>query len=101
MRIIWTMRAADQLEARIASIEADHPLAAAAWVTRFGKALDQLARFPLCGHRLPEFPEEPAREVIVAPARIIYRTDTDRVLILSIKHTREELAREDLRPDYP
>lgn len=101
MRIIWTMRAADQLEARIASIEADHPLAAAAWVKRFGRALDQLTRHPLCGHRLPDFPDEPAREVIVAPSRIIYRADADRVIILSIKHSREELAREDLRPDYP
>lgn len=101
MRIAWTMRAADQLEAKIASMEADHPLAAAAWVKRLTRALDQLAQFPLCGHRIPEFPDEPARELIVMPYRVVYRAEEERVSILTIKHTREELLREDLRPDYP
>jgi toxin ParE1/3/4 len=101
MRIRWTSRGADQFEARIASIEKDRPLAAAAWVQRVEKALDQLTRFPLSGHRLADFPDEPARELMVPPCRIVYRVDGDRALILSIKHAREALVLEDLRPDYP
>lgn len=101
MKIIWTMRAADQLEARVAAIEADHPLAAAVCVKRVGKALDQLVRFPLSGHRVAEFPDEQAREVVLAPLRMIYRVEGDRVTIVSIKHCRQKLQIEDLRPDYP
>lgn len=101
MKIIWTLRAAGQLEAQVKRIEADHPLAAAVLVKRVGKALDQVARLPLSGHRFPEFPGEQAREVVLAPLRMIYRVEHDRVVILSIKHCREQLRVEDLRPDYP
>jgi toxin ParE1/3/4 len=101
MKITWTMRAADQFEAIIAAIEADHPVAAPSWVKRIGKAVDQLARFPECGHRLADFSDEPARELVLAPYRILYSLDGERVMILSIKHSREALSVDDLRPDYP
>ena len=95
------MRAAEQLEARADAMDAVHPGSAAAWLERVWHALDQLVRFPLRGRRVPEYLEEPVREVIVRPCRIIYQPSEHQVQILTVKHSREELFPDDVHPDYP
>lgn len=102
MRVAWTLRAANQLEAAAASREAeDQPRAAAALVRRVVAAVEQLRRFPLSGHRVRQFPDSAVREILIPSFRILYLLDGRRVVILSIKHMRETLATEDLRPDFP
>jgi len=64
-------------------------------------ATDELARFPLSGHLLRGFTEEPICELLVESWRVIHRTEKTRVVILSIKHVREEISHDDLRLDYP
>jgi plasmid stabilization system protein ParE len=49
-------------------------------------ALSRLADFPDSGHSLPEFPELPFREVIVAPYRFFYRVKADTVWIVAVWH---------------
>lgn len=101
MKVLWTRRAADQFEAKADSIAVDHPRAAAEWVARINDSVDDLARFPLRGQRLGELTSEPVRVLTIGLYRVIYRVDEGRVTVLSIKHSREAVAADDLRPDYP
>lgn len=101
MKIVWTRRAANQFEEKAARIELEHPRSAAEWIARINSAIQQLSRFPLRGHSLHELTGEPVRALTVGAHRIIYRVDERRVKVLSIKHSREDLSPDDLRPDYP
>lgn len=95
------MRAADQLEAKIAQIEVDHPSAAPVWVERIVGTVDTLEHFPLRGRPFHESLDGPVRELVIAPYRVLYRLEKDSLVILSVRHSREEISPEDLRPDYP
>lgn len=101
MKLIWTLRAADQLERAAEAIEIDRPAAARKRVERILNAVDQLPSFPLRGRRVLDFTGHAVRELVIPPYRILYEPASDHVTVLSIKHSREELSIEDLRPDYP
>lgn len=97
MKIVWTKRARDDLANKAAWIARERPRAAAAWLAGIEEAVGQLPRFPFRGRHLPEFPKEPARELIVSPYRIVYLTSPDCVTILTVKHSRQKMRKQDLR----
>jgi len=83
-QVIWTMRAADDLEDIAQYIALDKPDAATNFVGKVIHAVDQLADFPMMGRLVPELRLPRYREVIVAPCRVIYTPDKDRVIIQRI-----------------
>ncbi|HVV81828.1 MAG TPA: type II toxin-antitoxin system RelE/ParE family toxin [Kofleriaceae bacterium] len=83
-RIVWAAPALDELDEIAAFIADGDPRAAAGLVHRVFASLERLRRFPASGRRLPELPNGPYREVIVAPCRIIYRTDRAVVHIVHV-----------------
>jgi plasmid stabilization system protein ParE len=42
-----------------------------------------------------------ARELVVAPYRVIYVPNAEDVRVVTVKHSREKLRKKDLRPDLP
>lgn len=50
------------------------------------ESLRRLEEFPESGRKIPEFPDLPHREVIVAPYRFFYRTAGDIVWIVAVWH---------------
>jgi plasmid stabilization system protein ParE len=70
----------------VAYIYRDNPTAAHAFRRKAQKALLRLQRFPRSGRILPEFPDLPFREVIVAPYRFFYRTKQKTVWIVAVWH---------------
>jgi plasmid stabilization system protein ParE len=64
----------------------DNPVAAAAFRLKAEKALSRLQRFPRSGRVLPEYPDLPFREVIVAPYRFFYRVEGNTVWIVAVWH---------------
>lgn len=101
MKLIWTRRAADQLEAVVEAIAAKHPDAAVECARRIVEAAEELPHFPLRGRRVPEFAELIVRELVLPPYRLIYEPAPGHVRLLSIKHCRQTLSGDDVRPDYP
>ena len=101
MKLIWTRRAADQLESVVEAIAVDHPCAAAEWAGRIVDAAEELRRLPLRGRKVPEFADRIVRELVLPPYRVIYEPAADHLTLLSIKHCRQELSDEDVRRDYP
>ena len=70
----------------VSYIRRDKPSAARRFRRRAETVLRRLERFPESGRKIPEFPDLPHREVIVAPCRFFYRVKDDTVWIVSVWH---------------
>jgi toxin ParE1/3/4 len=86
MRVRFTPSARSQFLAAIAYIHRENPTAAMAFRHKAQKALSRLQKFPRSGRILPEFPDLPFREVIVAPYRFFYCAKGKVVWIVAVWH---------------
>ena len=86
MKIRFTPTGRVQFLAAIAYIQRDNPTAASRFRQKAEQKLRRLESFPESGRHLPEFPELPYREVIVAPYRFFYRIDGKTVWIVAVWH---------------
>ena len=85
-RVRFTPSGRRQFLDAVAYILRDNPAAARRFRQRAESVLRQLERFPESGRVLPEFPDLPYREVIVAPYRFFYRVADKTVWIVSVWH---------------
>lgn len=63
-----------------------NPAAKRRFRQRAERVLRRLERFPESGRPLPEFPDLPYREVIVAPYRFFYRVSGETVWVVGVWH---------------
>jgi plasmid stabilization system protein ParE len=87
VKIIWSSLAELRTAEAFEFIAQDHPVAAAQWLERLLKAVDTLAELPDRGRVVPELARQDIRELILPPYRVIYRRDSKRVLILTVRHS--------------
>ena len=86
MKIRFTPSARSQFLDALAYIHKDNPSAAISFRQKAEKGLTRLRDFPESGRILPEFPDLPFREVIVAPYRFFYRIKGGTVWIIAVWH---------------
>lgn len=86
MRVRFTPSAREQFLGAVAYIRRDKPSAAKAFRGRSERALRRLERFPQSGRAIPEFPDLPYREVVVAPYRFFYRVEGATAWIVAVWH---------------
>ncbi len=86
-KVLFTPTARAQFLAALAYIRADNPAAAAAMRTQAEASLSRLRKFPESGRVLPEFPDLPFREIVVAPYRFFYRVKSETVWIVAVWHS--------------
>jgi len=70
----------------VAYIIRENPAAARRFKQRAEAVLRRLQQFPGSGRVLPEFPDLPYREVIVAPYRFFYRVAGKTVWVVAVWH---------------
>ena len=85
-RIVWSKRAAQDLDSIADYIAADSPAYAGVVLKNIVNQTRILARFPQAGRKVPEFDDENIRELVVYSYRIIYRLQQDEVLIVAVIH---------------
>ncbi len=85
--VLFTPAAREQFLAALAYIAVDDPAAARRLRERAAESLSRLAEFPESGRVLPEFPDLPFREVVVAPYRFFYRVKDDVVWVVAAWHS--------------
>ena len=86
LRVRFTPAARTQFLAALEFIRSDNPAAARALRDKAAASLSRLADFPESGRVLPEVPELPFREVVVAPYRFFYRVKADTVWVVAVWH---------------
>ncbi len=74
-RIIWTLRARDDLKETVKFIARDNPAAALKLGDEIFKRVDDLERFPLMGRMVPERKQNELRELIFKNYRVVYRVE--------------------------
>ena len=96
MRIIWSPRALERVVEIGEYVAEESPGAAANLVEGLFGSVKRLTHFPNSGRPVPESSRPDLREVIHGNYRVIYRVDPEEVVILTVRHSRQEL-----RPDDP
>ncbi|MCE2487465.1 MAG: type II toxin-antitoxin system RelE/ParE family toxin [Desulfurellaceae bacterium] len=86
MTVQFTPSARAQFLAAITCIRHNNPGTARQFRQRAEQILRRLGQFPDSGRIIPEFPELPYREVIIAPYRFFYRPEQNTVWIAGVWH---------------
>jgi toxin ParE1/3/4 len=95
VKIIWSALALERVVEIGEYIARDRPNAAADWVEGVFASVGPLARFPKSGRPVPESTRTDLREVLHGSYRVIYRTDPEHIVILTVRHARQELRSDD------
>ena len=90
-RIVWSRRAAQDLEAIINYIAADSPAYASVVLKRIVSQIRVLVQFPRAGRKVPEFDDENIREFVIYSYRVIYRLQPDEVVVSAVIHGKRNL----------
>jgi toxin ParE1/3/4 len=85
-RVVWTLRAVENIEEIKAHIGRSSPRYAALHVERLFAAADRLQRFPESGRVVPELDRADIREVIEGSYRIVYLVGPGVVHVLTVFH---------------
>jgi plasmid stabilization system protein ParE len=85
-QLIWSPRAAADLEAIREHIAYDSELYAGLMVSRLVAAPSRLIQFPELGRIVPEYGQPDLRELIVRPYRLVYRLRGEFVEIATVFH---------------
>jgi toxin ParE1/3/4 len=86
VKVRFTPSARSQFLAVLAYIRQHNPPAAARFRARAESILRRLQKYPASGRVLPEFPDLPYREVVVAPYRFFYRAEGATVWVVAVWH---------------
>jgi addiction module RelE/StbE family toxin len=97
-RLDWSVEAVEDLESIATFIERDSPQYAISVVSDILEAMSLTRDHPKMGRIVPEMDEPTLRERIVHSYRVIYEIQTERILVLTVIHSRRsELALAELR----
>lgn len=95
MKLVWSALALERVSEIAEFIARNRPNAAAEWVETIFASVERLERFPESGRSVPESHRSDLREVVHGDHRVIYRTDPDGVVVLTVRHARQELHSDD------
>jgi plasmid stabilization system protein ParE len=92
-KIIWSLEAANDVEAIFEYLLQTSPLYAKRFVIKTKEAANSLKTFPDRGRHVPEYPESGAREIFVDSFRFFYEAFSDRVEIKGVIHMARDITR--------
>ena len=92
MRVIWAPVALDRVSAIAAIIAEDDPAAARQWVSELFARAAKLKDLPDRGRMVPEVGRVTIREILFGRYRVVYRRDSNRVVVLTVRHQRQRWA---------
>jgi toxin ParE1/3/4 len=72
-------------------VHQERPSAARRFLKKVENSLRRLAKFPNSGRVVPEFPELPFREIVVAPYRFFYKQEGSTVWIVGAWHSAQNV----------
>ena len=96
MKAFWSPLAVERLENIFDFISRENKTAANKVIERIFKKVETLSKYPERGRKVPEANREEIREVFESEYRIIYRVETKKVFILTIRNFKQLLPDNDL-----
>ena len=86
LEVKWSPEAAEDLESIAEYIARDSEYYASAVVTEILSISRNVGDFPLIGRVVPEIGDETIRERFVYSYRLVYRIESDRILVVAVIH---------------
>ena len=90
MRVVWSPLALERVQAIAQEIAGERPITAVRWVRAIFARVHQLRQYPQSGRVAPDLARPEIRQLPYPPYRFVYRIERTRVLILTVRHGREE-----------
>ncbi|MCH8226356.1 MAG: type II toxin-antitoxin system RelE/ParE family toxin [Chloroflexi bacterium] len=75
------------------AIDRDSDSYAATFVQEIKEAVASLSRFAQRCRVVPEFADEPVRELLVRPYRLVYQISDEKVIVLALVHGARRIGR--------
>lgn len=97
MKILWSPLAVERLEDIFEYISNENKVAARKMITKIFKRVETLSKYHERGRIIPEANREEIREVFEGQYRIIYRVDTKKIFVLTIRNFNQLLPENDLK----
>ena len=98
MKIEWTEPAVSDLESIRDYISRDSEYYATRFIEKIIETVESLQKFFKIGRAVPEAEDENIRELLLHNYRIIYRVETDRILVLTVLHGARDLSQRKPKP---
>lgn len=96
MKILWSPLAVERLEDIYEYISKENISAAQKMIDKIFKRVESLSKYPKRGRKVPEANREEIREVFENEYRIIYRAESKRIFILTIRNFKQLLPDKDI-----
>jgi toxin ParE1/3/4 len=80
-QIIWSQTAVEDLKGIVQYIASDDPDAAAKLADRIIQRFETASKLPFSNRVVPKKAEDPIREAVLKPYRLIYQIDSNRSVI--------------------
>ena len=96
MRIVWSPLALDRVGEIADYITRENVASARNWVDSIFAKVKRLRRFPKSGRAVQEIQRLSIREIIYGDYRIIYRIERKRIAILTVRHGKQEMLKNEL-----
>jgi toxin ParE1/3/4 len=96
MKIKWSPLSLERISEIADYISQDKPGAALNWIDSIFESMNKVDAFPKSGRMVPEVGLEDIREVFVGNYRVIYRIEDDRLSVLTVRHGKQLLSKDDL-----
>lgn len=98
MKIVWSPRALERANEIAEYIAEDNPDAAKLWLIETFGVVGRLEDWPRSGRVVPEAGHDKIREILQGNYRIIYRIESKQISILTVRHGRQLLPIEEIKP---
>jgi plasmid stabilization system protein ParE len=86
VKVRFTLSAKVQFLSALNYVRQDNPPAALRFRKRAESVLRRLEKYPGSGRIVPEFPDLPYRERIIAPYRFFYRVEGKTIWVVAVWH---------------
>lgn len=100
MKIFWSPLAVERLEEIYEYISIDNNSAAKKLVNNILNKVEVLPNNPEIGRKVPEVNRNKIREIFEGEYRIIYRIETKRIFILTIRNFKQLLPSKDIKSKF-
>lgn len=96
MRIIWSPLSLGRISEIADFISEDKPGAALNWIDSIFDSINKISDFPDTGRIVPEVHHKDVRETFVGDYRVIYKIEKKQISVLTVRHGKQLLSKEDL-----
>lgn len=94
MKVVWSFIAAGNLIESNRYIAKENPEAARVVIKDIHEAGNRIKDFPEKGRVVPEIRKNNIKEIFCRGYRIIYKIETKRTIILTVRHMKQQLNKE-------